>query len=601
MTTSGHTCSPTNASDVLNTDRSNGTIRCDSTGSTSVTTLGAAECASRTVCALSHVLPSDNTDSLSINRRGLQAPSVRLDVTSLLHLLLSCLRHFASVDPGHLDELTTWVTQYTKVLDLPSDFESNITVSSQQLLASVQSSYDLSRRLCMVTQRLTSSLSVWAMFWTLRLQITMQTLVQHVSESTDCTLHDSLRSAVQLMVIHLAELTRVRSVVDILQTLVDNLSHYLAQRFPSFNNDVLTSACDGHPRRSETSTSPDRSDTRSPVRLDFPNWIRTAKLIYSLKHVNRSLVTLLNEIWESESQVHRQFSLLCNKLIDRIFDQSSTNGTHQLISTDQIDRFLENLQCDTICTNLQELDATTTTESVFTTLCQFHQSVYSSIFKLPFDQFCVHWLNKLEEQKKQLRDRDSITALLRHHTSNVQHLGCALLTRQLSMPVQLLTLFCGCDSFRKLQTSTLGPYEVFEQQQQSAHCEEVMQLCEFTPGTQTTDDSSGTGSTVLRTSPTVTNPTHSSLCCMNLDSAASATRLTVRHRLTDRLNAPGEALAAFAAGVRTSFLLPFKPSDGSELPVPSHTSRLSTKWSVLHLPTRSRSASRSKREKNEPS
>ncbi|KAF5398838.1 hypothetical protein PHET_08059 [Paragonimus heterotremus] len=304
---------------------------------------------------------------------------------------------------------------------------------------------------------------------------------------------------------------------------------------------------------------------------------------------------------ESECQVHRQFSVLCNKLIDLIFDQSLATETYQLISTDQIDRFLENLQCDTICTNLQEPDATSTTESVITTLCHFHQIVYSSVFRLPFDQFCLQWLNRLEEQQKQLRDRDSITALLRHHTSNVQHLGCALLARQSSMPVQLLTLFCNCDSFRKLQTSTLGPYEVLEQQQQSPHYEYVTQLCEFTPHRQTTDDCSGTRSTVSCTRPTVTSSTHSPLCCVTFDSAASATRLTARHRLTDRLNAPGEALAAFAAGVRTSFLLPFKPSDGAQLPVSSHASRLSTTLSALHLPTRSRSASRSKQEQNEPS
>ncbi|KAF6779373.1 hypothetical protein AHF37_01195 [Paragonimus kellicotti] len=301
MMTSGHMCNLTNAPDVLNTDTGpNGTNRCDSTGSTPVTALGAAECASRTVCALSHVLSSNDTGSLSANRRGLYAPSVRLDVTSLLHLLLSCLHHFASVDPGHLNQLTTWVTQYTKVLDLPSDFESNVIVSNQQqLLASVQSSYDLSRRLCMVTQRLTSSLSVWAMFCTLRLKITMQTLVQHASESTNCTLHDSLRSAIHLMVVHLAEFTRVRSLIDLLQTLVDSLSHNLAQRFPFLNNTALTSRYDGDPRRSKTSTSPGRSDTRPPVRLDFPNWIRTAKLLCSLKHVNHSLVTLLNEMWVS--------------------------------------------------------------------------------------------------------------------------------------------------------------------------------------------------------------------------------------------------------------------------------------------------------------
>ncbi|KAF6768194.1 hypothetical protein AHF37_09607 [Paragonimus kellicotti] len=169
------------------------------------------------------------------------------------------------------------------------------------------------------------------------------------------------------------------------------------------------------------------------------------------------------------------------------------------------------------------------------------------------------------------------------------------------MPVQLITLFCDCDSFRKLQTSTLGPYEVLEQQQQSAHYEDVTQFGEFKPGTQTTDDSSEPRSTVSYTNPTVTNSTRSPLCCVTFDSAASVTPLTVRHRLTDRLNAPGEALAAFAAGVRTSFLLPFKPSDGTQLPVSSHASRLSTTWSALHLPTRSRSASRNKREKNEPS
>ncbi|KAF7254831.1 hypothetical protein EG68_08808 [Paragonimus skrjabini miyazakii] len=111
MMTSGHMCNPTNAADVLNTDHPP-----PPNGSNSITTLEAAECASRAVCTQSHVSPSDDTDSLSANRRGLHAPSVLLDVTSLLHLLLNCLNHFASVDPKHLGQLTARVTQYTKVL-----------------------------------------------------------------------------------------------------------------------------------------------------------------------------------------------------------------------------------------------------------------------------------------------------------------------------------------------------------------------------------------------------------------------------------------------------------------------------------------------------
>ncbi|TPP66853.1 hypothetical protein FGIG_03383 [Fasciola gigantica] len=455
---------------------------------------------------------------------------------TILRLNVEILNHF-SKDRNTVDRLVQSINEQLRKIDFYTPYKPTATFSAEQanqIDALLQSAYDLSRRM-------NSSVH--------RFYLYNKSLIEQLVLRMTCALNCTCST------FRIAQLFRIRELIEIFRYLAEVTMNAVFTDYWHPHQDslhkLITENCSA-----SASANPTQPCSELPtLKIRLPNGIRLARILGILIRQHYSLQQTYTAISDSirictlNYVAHFRQTLVGNTSSDDFEEGNSFFWR----TPNFMDKFIHSLvtaipPCslatvppDVPCSG-EEQPATRASESTFT-FCKFHQAVYEQIISKLFSHFCSEWLDQATE---------SVDLQSTEHVS-IEKLRSLLMEYRHGSSVELLAVICDCPEFQQLLSTTSA----------RSGCKAV----------KTAEQELGASSHPMKAEMPSTSQSFqgTDVCvspkCAKLSSSTTGisrhfpaviTPRSMKDRFASRLNAPGEALAALAEGVKNSIFIPIK-------------------------------------------
>ncbi|CAL8069014.1 unnamed protein product [Calicophoron daubneyi] len=517
------------------------------------------------------------------------------DLHSLLRLMSEAMRYFAkdmSQCKTTLSDINERLEKLGFVRKLMVSFDTPLA-GTTQLPSVVHSTYDISRSVRLAWVRFSRLIKVQQMRYHSDVKAFLSGSCRSFDTCTDNSLLDRLRLLITVMITSVARHEQYKLIFDVVLYLANKLLQSV---------DALSST---HRSSSFKSTSVPKTElTKSVTALTFrnvfynsssllgvnvPNLTRIAGILECLNQVKQGLRTLRSDFEGMLTENLQNYEKNCEdisyrlgtKCVCKLEDpQMASVWTEQVVDT----LFSPLRFCPLRClpdftfpqnptSHNQGANQSGTDRSP--THCTFHCSVYMSVILPAFTLYCAGWLTCITEQLVYPKSPNQRATLLKHHEAVAHHLQDLLLGQHDYLPSFLRTKLFESSEFGKVQSLGMiseentnwrktgtekslvsshtgihesSPANTF-QGVSPQHRKEGLNLAQSPPPNQR-GDITAEG---IRSWSAADLPTQA-LQHPECESPSGS----VKDRLLFQINARGEALASFAAEVRTSLFLPFK-------------------------------------------
>ncbi|TGZ62479.1 hypothetical protein CRM22_007414 [Opisthorchis felineus] len=551
-------------------------------------------------------LPEEGSGTLCENGHSrtshICSSALRMALVSTVQLLLQCAQNFSPSSSTQTEDThTRMAVSYLSSMGFHTKLEAPLKLTGLQSSERVQSAYSICRRLSAVAFRLLQLISSIADNTTACYRNLLSNCLcraeKDVYPGSIGLIRLVSRTALEEKATTAHLLAQCTLVHELVRTVVNSVHRYCTphEQHISSPEEHLDTVTDNEP---DWSINP---NILSHLRLGIPSAVRFFKVFQCLRTIDQSITHLSSRIKHMQLLDESQFRNVCDAVLRQLYTAGSPfDANTEAVRTDYVDGLVD-------CFNdLSPL--LTCTDRHASCVCPFHEHVYTSVCRTLFELFCRTWYNGLQSRLQTLDTSQSSFLLLNSTTRTCRLLIDSMLGQKSPLPVHLRRILQECDSFQQLRAYS------------SDSCEDLVYCfntscpsgCEFSPPSSAPNSpafsviqpslsevpahflgmpKNQSPSDKTSTAPSCSTPDCTADCSsVSSTSSSSSTAKRLRIKFANRLNAPTDAIAALAAGVRTSFMTSFKTlSAVSESKLTS--SNLFTHSSTSPLPTRSPSPS----------